>query len=309
VKTVNKFLAFIFLMAFAASCFDQPEFSTVPQIEFENICFRKDSNALFLTFNFQDGDGDIGIQKVAYDNNIVVDNTNAPFHPVNYFLEDGTGALQEVETNVIYIDTLRNNVLQLVPLTILDLDGKTGKLVTVNTRNKPNYGSLPLFDPKEINCIDYAYNAISPVYIRIENNSVIENKFNVQDTIVDIPSTTNPANTRRYLELGDTLYFEHNPNHYTIEVDFLEKTGNNTFTEFDWRKEFCTTYDGRISQLTGNEGPIDGTLTYKIQSSGLEGIFSVKTLKLRVKIRDRAFHESNVIETPEFTLNGRRCSN
>jgi hypothetical protein len=98
------------------------------------------------------------------------------------------------------------------------------------------------------------------------------------------------------------IYFETNPNHYNITVDFLVWDGT-TFKEFDFRKEFCNqTFDGRFPPLQDNESRIEGTLLYSMSSRGFETIFSIKRLKLRVAIKDRALHESAVIETPEFTL-------
>jgi hypothetical protein len=32
-------------------------------------------------------------------------------------------------------------------------------------------------------------------------------------------------------------------------------------------------------------------------------LFSIKTLRLRIKVRDRALNESSIIYTPKFTLN------
>ncbi len=62
-------LAFVVLACFN-SCFDAPHFPATPEIEFNNIIFRKgvktDANitpadSLILTINFKDGDGDLGL--------------------------------------------------------------------------------------------------------------------------------------------------------------------------------------------------------------------------------------------------------
>jgi hypothetical protein len=106
----------------------------------------------------------------------------------------------------------------------------------------------------------------------------------------------------------DTLYFKLNPNHYNVFVDFLVKdpfTG--TFVEYDFRKEFCTTYDGRLPVLSkdiGQETPLEGTIRYAMAGTGFNLIFSGqnKNLKLRIRMQDRALHQSNELLTPEFTL-------
>ncbi|MEQ9413763.1 MAG: hypothetical protein RIF39_08025, partial [Cyclobacteriaceae bacterium] len=88
-------------------------------------------------------------------------------------------------------------------------------------------------------------------------------------------------------------------------VDFLVKQNDGSFQEFDWRTEFCTTYDGRFPILAKNsdlslKNSIEGTLRYAMLSTGFKLQFSIKTLKLRIMIQDRLLNKSNVIETPEF---------
>ncbi len=102
----------------------------------------------------------------------------------------------------------------------------------------------------------------------------------------------------------DTLYFQLNPNYNNITIDYLVKNPNGTFTEFDWRNEFCTTFDGRFPILFKDKSgvPLEGKIRYGMGSSGFKALFSIKTLKLRIQIKDRALHKSNTIETPEFTL-------
>jgi hypothetical protein len=107
----------------------------------------------------------------------------------------------------------------------------------------------------------------------------------------------------------DTLYFQLNPDHNNIEVDFLVKNPNGTFTEFDWRKEFnfpnCgISFDGRFPILYKDRpgAPLEGRIRYGMGSIGFKVLFGLKTLKLRVQIKDRALNKSNIIETPEFTL-------
>lgn len=48
------------------SCFDPPEYSNTPEIEFENLTFREtpdlsDADSLILYIKFRDGDGDLGL--------------------------------------------------------------------------------------------------------------------------------------------------------------------------------------------------------------------------------------------------------
>jgi hypothetical protein len=104
----------------------------------------------------------------------------------------------------------------------------------------------------------------------------------------------------------DTVYFQLNPDHYNIFIKFMIKQADGSWKEYNIREEFCTTigYDGRIPVLAKDDGetPLQGTIRYAMQSVAFKQTFSIKTLKLRVKIQDRALNKSNEIETKEFTL-------
>ena len=63
-KLFQGFLPLFIISVTTTSCFEPPEFSDEPEISFNSIEFvpvetRRDS--LILTFNFRDGDGDIGL--------------------------------------------------------------------------------------------------------------------------------------------------------------------------------------------------------------------------------------------------------
>lgn len=108
----------------------------------------------------------------------------------------------------------------------------------------------------------------------------------------------------------DTIYFDLNPDHYNIFIDFLVKQNDGSFSEFDFTTEFiypncATSFDGRFPILAKNsdltlKNPIEGTLRYAMLSSAFKLQFSIKTLKLRIQIQDRLLNKSNTIETPEF---------
>jgi hypothetical protein len=147
-----------------------------------------------------------------------------------------------------------------------------GKYITYNTkRTDPNYDTLPDF-VKPYNCINWE------VY---KENNVVK----------------------------DTLYFQLNPDYHNITVEFLVKNSDGTFTEFDWREAFnypnCgISFDGRFPILFKDKPgtPLEGKIRYGMGSIGFKILFSTKTLKLRVQIKDRALNKSNIIETNEFTL-------
>src|SRR6185369_10270186 len=130
-----------------------------------------------------------------------------------------------------------------------------------------------------------------------------------------LPSFINPYNCINW-EITtvsgktDTLYFDLNPNHNNISIDYLVKNNDGSFKEFNWLTEFVypncgISYDGRFPRLykdLTHKTPIEGSIRYGMNSVGFLILFSTKTLKLRITILDRALHTSNTIETPEFTL-------
>lgn len=177
-------------------------------------------------------------------------------------------------------------------------------------------GDLGL-DPSELGCVtdNICYNN-KFYFIKQDGAPVTYKDKRTNPNFSSLPEFVKPYNCInwevRTLTSGlvDTLYFELNPDHYNIEVDFLVKNpSNGTFEEFDWTKEFnypnCgISFDGRFPILFKDKpgSPLEGTIKYGMGSLGFKALFSVKTLKLRVQIKDRALNKSNVIETPEFTF-------
>ena len=70
-----------------AACFEPPQYSIIPSIEFSDIIFKdianpSDPDSLILSIHFKDGDGDLGIDP---------SETNPPFNDKFYFqFSDGT---------------------------------------------------------------------------------------------------------------------------------------------------------------------------------------------------------------------------
>ncbi len=274
-----KGVVFFLLLIMLGSCFNPPEFPIEPQIAFKDIAFKRGGavfgDSLILTLTFKDGDGDLGLDgSNPY-------SSSYPFHPIDYYLEKD-GQLTKVATEKVY-----DNV---PPLLKIDA-GQSGKLVSVRTRNKPGYGNLPEY-VLPYSCSSYNYDT---VYIKSLNKSIFDKSYNIVDSVVG-------SDSKIYLLL-DTLYYTYNPNHFNITVQFETKNSDGSYTEFDWREEFCTTYDGRFTVLAENKLPLDGTLQYAMTSTGFLNLFGGKTLRLKVQIKDRARHVSNTLITPEFKIN------
>lgn len=297
-KLIKGLALLSFLVIVAGSCFDPPEFPVVPQIEFERIEFINSPDpsqfdSLNLYINFKDGDGDLGFTRSAGDN-------QDPFHSANFYQENN-GKIEPLATLLATVGQDSYELL-LIP------DPSKGQLVTFNTRKKPEYAFLPAADnctgSNSLKYYEYLAGRVDPANasdgrrILVESNDLPALGPSVQ--LVDSFPTKNPE----YYQIRDTLYYTPNPAHYNIEVDFLVKdpSAPGGFREFDWREEYCTTFDGRFPVFSDKQSSIDGTLRYSMTSLGFTSVFSIKTLKLRVSIKDRALHTSNVIETPEFRL-------
>ncbi|HEX8040209.1 MAG TPA: hypothetical protein VF490_13720 [Chryseosolibacter sp.] len=282
-----------FLVIVSGSCFDAPEFPVVPQIEFEKIEFvdspdPSDFDSLNLYINFKDGDGDLGFSNQP-------DDISAPYQD-SFFYQENQGKIEPLSTVAAFAGQDQYDIL-LVP------DPGKGKLVFFRTRKKPEYSFLPpAFD-----CADYEYlggkldasNSSDGRRLLIEKSALV-----ALDPMVKLVDSLAGSDGKMYYQIRDTLYYTPNPDHYNIEVDFLvrDPSAPDGFREFDWRKEYCTTFDGRFPVFSDKQSSIDGTLRYSMTSLGFTTLFSIKTLKLRVTVKDHARHVSNVIETPEFRL-------
>jgi hypothetical protein len=78
------FVIFILALGLLSGCFEPPEFSEVPQISFKSLRFVEVNQApdsLVLSFDFQDGDGDVGLSsEMVY----------PPYHSFNIVLDADT---------------------------------------------------------------------------------------------------------------------------------------------------------------------------------------------------------------------------
>jgi len=105
-------------------------------------------------------------------------------------------------------------------------------------------------------------------------------------------------------EVRDTLWITPNPDHHNIFVRFYIKRGGE-YQEFKWTESpFFTTFNGRFPRILTDEREraIEGNIAYGMVSSGWTSIFRNDTVRLDVQIQDRQLNRSNVVSTPDFTL-------
>lgn len=299
-KLIKGLTLLSFLVIISGSCFDPPEFPVVPEIEFDRIEFIPAAtpgadDSLILYINFKDGDGDLGFS------GLDPDDGSYPYHSANFYQENN-GEIEPLYTVAATTGTAEYDLLE-IP------EPEKGKLVFFRTRLKPGYSFLPSGElcPNATGAFKH-YEKLGgpaePGKPAEGRRMVIEAADRIAlDPLVALVDSF-PREAPAYYQIMDTLYYTPNEDHFNIEVDFLVKdpTAPDGFREFDWREEFCTTFDGRFPVFSDKPTSIDGSLRYAMTSLGFKALFSLKTLKLRVSIKDRERHRSNVIYTPEFRI-------
>ena len=260
------------------ACYDPPELPIKPKIDFEGIYFQEatavgERDELVVTISFSDGNGDLGLSATDID---------PPYHDVNYYLAN-EGEIIELKKR-----TVRGDLPQFVEVP----PNATGKLVTVRTPDDPAYKDvIPSYVDDHASCTYYTY---TKIYVEEKDSRIFDDSYNF--TVLSYP------NRAPVYELLDTFYYKRNPNYANIDVEFWVDEGNG-YKLFDWEKEFCTiSFNQRFTVLSDKDGALSGSLQYSMATSGMKSIFSIKTLKLNLRIRDRELNNSNQIETPEFML-------
>lgn len=279
-KVVKGLLLFGF-SAVVASCFSPPEFSVVPEIDLVNVYFREGTvnnptDSLIITISFRDGDGDLGLSPTDVD---------PPYNDVFYGLANN-GSVVEIDKKRIFDD---------LPAFVNVPPGTTGKLVTVRTLEDPAYlDDLPPFVNDMASCGNYR---LQKLYIQDQDKSIIDASY------PDIDTMTSDNGFPPIYVVEDMFYYKKNPNYANIDVEFWVANGDGTYSLFDWEKEYCeSAFNQRFPILAEKTGALEGNLRYAMTSVGIKATFSIKTLKLRIRVRDRALNVSNEIQTEDFTL-------
>jgi hypothetical protein len=304
-KIIKGFAIFSVLMIFilCQSCVNEPEFSVVPEIGIDKVSFvitpkPEDADTLFLVLNFKDGDGDLGLPS----NDIKYSST--PFNNINFFLEDG-GPIEPVGSSIVYL----NDVQTISP--VIDIpEGVSGKLVTLATKDNPAYASV-LPDYKfPYTRTAYYYDTI---YVREKDMAILGH---LDDTDSIAPVGIKHGDSQTYYALLEIFYFQPNENFSNIDVTFEIKTLNPDpvnlptdkyiYVPFDWTKTdaVISPFNERFPVL-GDSGPLEGTIKYAMNDTGFLDNFDINTtvFRLKIQIKDRALHKSNIVYTGDLTLN------
>jgi hypothetical protein len=274
-KATRPLFLFIFSIIMA-SCFDSPEFSKTPKIEFRNLYFGYGAtpsqlDSLVVELSFEDGDGDLGLDD-SY--------RNFPYHEFDLFLGDGN----------VKTATVRNFYsAPTAILPVLDVpDGATGKLV--------RYGDLPGLPPD--NCENF------------KDLDLIVSKSD--DDIFD--STYTFKDEGEYYVVSGKFHVELNKYANNIFVRFYRNpTPNNPDGWYEYKWPFCPNFDGRFTVLSDEATPLSGTMRYTMSSYGFASEMGnpEELWKLSFTIVDQARRgynpdndaEDNTVFSPPFTLN------
>lgn len=299
-KQVRSALLVFITLALFSACFNPPEFDPAPVIKFEGIFFDKapnGSDSLVVSVSFKDGDGDLGFRQGRED-------LDSPYHQINFYANDN-GQAYAIASDLIpsfagYTYKKAKKTPGFPAYYIRTPGKQVGELLTLSSRN--DGFSLPAFvRPYDctINKQAYLNDRQNPDTVFIWRNDayLIKDPLTIVDTLV-----RNNDPSEYYYAVLDYFYIEENPYHYNFKVEFFVMNNNGIFEEYDFRAEFCETYDGRFPVLTDKERALEGTINYSMVSTGFTPTFSIKTLKLAITVYDRAGHESNRVETPEFRL-------
>ncbi|MEO2085171.1 MAG: hypothetical protein ABGW65_06570, partial [Marinoscillum sp.] len=104
-------------------------------------------------------------------------------------------------------------------------------------------------------------------------------------------------------------YIQKNENNKNIFIEFYKKNGDE-FEFIDWTRVFdqefgCgINFDSRFPRLnTGSSSQVlNGKLRYGMVSYGFTSVLNNDIFKIKVKIKDRNLNTSNIVESPEVTL-------
>ncbi|MGB3466893.1 MAG: hypothetical protein WBA74_16550 [Cyclobacteriaceae bacterium] len=266
-----RYISFLFLLLSVialSGCFRPPEFPAEPEIVFNSIVFKEgpEGDTLILAIDFQDGDGDLGLTGT---------DDNFPYHPVDVIKDANNDT-------VFFRDGVR------------EFDGKVRVAQPPFYRVSPN-GDRELFSdtdnrPTAFTCKDFEF-----------LTAEVRETINVGGE---------PVERVRSITI-DSFYKVPNPLHHNIYVDIKRKIGENEYVDFDFRNvarnDFCgDDFDGRFpifdQRNFEDENALAGTIEYDMFSLGFGIAFRRDTFKLDISIRDRALNISNVVSTPDFTL-------
>mgnify|MGYP001467353718 FL=1 len=222
--------------------------------------------------------------------------------------DEGISKIPSISYENIEFKKSINNITQdSLILTINFIDGD-GNLGLSNDENSYPYHPYNAIIDQEFNWVTLGSSTVTPplyvyepngTYYSFSNN---DNRpsYNCEDYIIDTVSSTSKL---------DTFFIQKNDFNKNIFIEFLKKE-NNDFRVIDWKRIFDEEYGCGIDfnsrfpplNISNSSQLLSGKLRYGMVSYGFEMVLKNDIFKLRVHIIDRELNKSNIIETPEVTL-------
>jgi hypothetical protein len=172
---------------------------------------------------------------------------------------------------------LVNNSFSLVPIDSI--------IITVNFKDGDgDLGLVPNSPP--FTSFDIKYDS-SGNFIRYKHI----NPFSCDSFNIDYYDSDNFADTIKGIRHSD---------YYNYFLELIIKTDCTHYRPFIF--PFCSNINGRFPQLSPDRysGPLEGNLSFTINNTKvLRDSLKNKKVKFRVQVEDRAFHKSNVVESPD----------
>jgi len=143
----NWVMAALIVGSLLTSCFDPPQYSPIPVIEFDNIVFKDvsdpEADSLILTIRFKDGDGDLGLntyelgcnqdQSICFNDKFYFKFANGTYITYkNYRINHKTGVNDTLPAFIKPANCLKWDVTEKV----------TGKLDTFYVKQNINYYNI-----------------------------------------------------------------------------------------------------------------------------------------------------------------------
>jgi len=270
----------------AYSCHPPEPFPDKPHIRFNDLQYKPDErngfqDSLILFFDFEDGDGDLGLDP-GHDQYPPFDD-EYPFHDFDIIVDSVHTYFSDGQRYAHY------------------------RFVTFGDPNVyPPYFKYNPFssfiDPDTFSTVDDRPAFSCDYYDTLRINSQ-KNIFILPGSIIDIEGFKT-----------DTVYMIKNPFRNNMFVDFyIDIQGNGNFQYFDWK--YATSQYGCGLDFNGrfpiwdednwkNETSLQGTIKYSMKSLGFENILRTREFKLHFYIIDRSLNHSDTVITSAYTLQG-----
>jgi hypothetical protein len=253
----------LFSLMLSVSCFEPPQYSIIPKIEFDNIrtvdvADPTEYDSVIVSIKFKDGDGDLGHGGTE---------TDPPFNRIWYRLINAIPTCEDTVDppckKISYID--EGNLTNVVRYSL--------------RRTNSNYDTLHAF-VKPFSCDHYEI-------VRTDDNQIIDTVY------VDY-------NPRTFNFFCDIYVKEPGPNGPVfIKYDWSINGQCPPPGSGGFYSNFGVLGQNGDPDLGL---PLEGVIKFKIASNTIYQALKNETLKFKIRILDRAGHYSNEVESKEFIL-------